>query len=86
MSDVVEDEEENSSNPLAVAAFLSRSATMPVPPPGAGGRPTTCSGSLGFSNVDVLDKNVEPLSKGLGLEVRRHGGEEAAAPTRGCGG
>jgi hypothetical protein len=41
-----------------------------------------CSGSLGFSGV--LDKSVEPLSKGLGLQVQRHSGEEAAAPTKGC--
>jgi hypothetical protein len=46
----------------------------------------TCSGSLGFSGVDVLDKSVEPLSKGLGLRIRMHDGEEAAAPTRGCDG
>jgi hypothetical protein len=25
---------------------------------------TTCSGSLGFSSVGVLDKSVEPLPKG----------------------
>jgi hypothetical protein len=30
---------------------------------------TTCSGSLGFSGVGVLDKSVEPLPKGLGLRV-----------------
>jgi hypothetical protein len=46
----------------------------------------TCSGSLGFSGVGVLDKSVGPLSKGLGLWVQRHGGEEAAVPTRGCSG
>jgi hypothetical protein len=44
---------------------------------------TTCSDSLGFSNVGVLDKSVEPLPKGLGLQVRRHGGEEVVVPTRG---
>jgi hypothetical protein len=45
----------------------------------------TCSGSLGFSGVSVLDKSVKPLLKGLGLRVQRHGGE-VAAPTRGCSG
>jgi hypothetical protein len=53
----------------------------------AGGLHTTmCSGSLGFSGVDILDKSVKQLPKGLGLQVRRHGGEETATPTRGCGG
>jgi hypothetical protein len=44
----------------------------------------TCSGNLGFSGVGVLDKSTEPLPKGLSLRVQRHGGEEAAAPTKGC--
>jgi hypothetical protein len=30
---------------------------------------TTCSSSLGFSGVGVLDKSVEPLPKGLSLRV-----------------
>jgi hypothetical protein len=34
----------------------------------------------------ILDKCVEPLPKGLSLWLQRHGGEEAAAPTRGCSG
>jgi hypothetical protein len=45
---------------------------------------TMCSGSLGFSDVDVLDKSIEPLLKGLVLRVRRHVEEEVAAPTRGA--
>jgi hypothetical protein len=36
----------------------------------AGGLHTmTCSGSLGFSGVGVLDKSVEPLPMGLDLWV-----------------
>jgi hypothetical protein len=46
---------------------------------------TTCSSSLGFSGVGVLDKSVEPLLKGLVLRVQRHGREEVAMPTRGGG-
>jgi hypothetical protein len=38
MSDVVEDEEENGSSPLVVAAFLL-SRWRPVPPLGGGGWP-----------------------------------------------
>jgi hypothetical protein len=30
---------------------------------------TTCSGSLGFSGVGVLDKSVKPLPNSLGLLV-----------------
>jgi hypothetical protein len=44
MSDVVEDEEEDGSTPLAAAACASSRMT--------------CSGSLGFSGVGVLDKSV----------------------------
>jgi hypothetical protein len=53
----------------------------------AGGLHTmTCSGSLGFNGLSVLDKSIEPLLKGLGLQVQRHGREEVATPTRGCDG
>jgi hypothetical protein len=42
----------------------------------------TFNDSLGFNDVGVLDKSVEPLHKGLDLRVWRHGGEEAVAPIR----
>jgi hypothetical protein len=43
----------------------------------------TCSDSLGFNDVCILDESVESLSKGIGLRFQRHGREEATALTRG---
>jgi hypothetical protein len=87
MSDVVEDEEEDGSGPLAAAAFLSRSTAAACS--SSRSRRASCTRrraavALAFSGVGVLDKSVEPLPKGLSLRVRRHGGEEVAAPTRGA--
>jgi hypothetical protein len=70
MSVIVEDEEEDGSNPMVAAAFLSRSVVVARSSSQVGDlHMTTCSGSLGFSSVDILDKSVEPLPKGLSLWV-----------------
>jgi hypothetical protein len=80
MSDVVEGEEDGSS-PLAAAAFLSRLTAAACSSFRSGGQP---------AHDDVQQQpwlqRRRPLPKGLGLRVRRHGGEEAVTATRGCGG